>query len=136
MSVRVEHLQQGGELRGALQEGLRSYGSSWLERRLASLNKLQLVAVGVAMNVTVSSDMLKKDIAELVLRKFEFMEPVFDLQCVVREGGASALREKLEGIRVTELRSIAAQIGLPVVGLKRDLVTNVFNHVSSQDVVS
>ena len=90
----------------------------------------------MAMNVTVSSDMLKKDIAELVLRKFEFMEPVFDLQCVVREGGASALREKLEGIRVTELRSIAAQIGLPVVGLKRDLVTNVFNHVSSQDVVS
>ena len=72
-------------MRGALQEGLRSYGSPWLERRLASLNKLQLVAVGVAMNVTVSSDMLKKDIAELVLRKFEFMEPVFDLQCVVRE---------------------------------------------------
>ena len=134
--MRVEHLQQGGELRGALQEGLRSYGSSWLERRLASLNKLQLVAVGVAVNVTVSSDMLKKDIAELVLRKFEFMEPVFVLQCVVREGGASALREKLEGIRVTELRSIAAQIVLPVVGLKRDLVTNVFNHVSSQDVVS
>ena len=51
--MRVEHLQQGGELRGALQEGLRSYGSSWLERRLVSLNKFQLVAVGVALNVTV-----------------------------------------------------------------------------------
>lgn len=134
--MRVEHLQQGGELRGALQEGLRSYGSSWLERRLASLNKLQLVAVGVALNVTVSSDMLKKDMAESLLRKFKCMEPIFDLRCVVREGGASALREKLEGIRVTKLRSIAAQIGLPVVGLKQDLVTNVFNHVSSQDVVS
>ena len=73
MSVRVEHLQQGGELRGALQEGLRSYGSSWLERRLASLNKLQLVAVGVALNVTVSSDMLKKDMAESLLRKFKCM---------------------------------------------------------------
>ena len=134
--MRVEHLQQGGELRGALQEGLRSYGSSWLERRLVSLNKLQLVAVGVALNVTVSRDMLKSDMAESLLRKFKCMEPIFDLQCAVREGGASALREKLEGIRVTKLRSIAAQIGLPVVGLKQDLVTNVFNHVSSQDVVS
>ena len=136
MSVRVEHLQQGGELRGALQEGLRSHGSSWLERRLVSLNKLQLVAVGVALNVTVSRDMLKSDMAEALLTKFKCMEPIFDLQCVVREGGASGLREKLEGIRVTKLRSIAAQIGLPVVGLKQDLVTNVFNHVSSQDVVS
>ena len=134
--MRVEHLQQGGELRGALQEGLRSYGSSWLERRLVSLNKLQLVAVGVALNVTVSRDMLKSDMAEALLTKFKCMEPIFDLQCVVLEGGASGLREKLEGIRVTKLRSIAAQIGLPVVGLKQDLVTNVFNHVSSQDVVS
>ena len=134
--MRVEHLQQGGELRGALQEGLRSYGSSWLERRLVSLNKLQLVAVGVALNVTVSRDMLKSDMAEALLTKFKCMEPIFDLQCVVREGGASGSREKLEGIRVTKLRSIAAQIGLPVVGLKQDLVTNVFNHVSSQDVVS
>ena len=95
--MRVEHLQQGGELRGALQEGLRSYGSSWLERRLASLNKLQLVAVGVAVNVTVSTDMLQKDIAELVLRKLEFMEPIFDLQCVVREGGAWACVRSWKG---------------------------------------
>ena len=77
--MRVEHLQQGGELRGALQEGLRSYGSSWLERRLASLNKLQLVAVGVALNVTVSSDMLKKDMAESLLRKFKCMVHAFEL---------------------------------------------------------
>ena len=133
MSVRMDQLQQQEELRVSLQKGLRSYGSPWLARRLGSLNKPQLVALGVAVNVTVSRDMRNWDMADALLAKFKCMEPIFDLRCVATEGGPSGLREKLEGIRVGDLRNIAAQLGLPGGGVKRELVTKLFNHVSSQD---
>jgi hypothetical protein len=138
LSVRLEQLQQlrqGLRLRKPLQEGLRPHGAIWLARRLGSLKKPQLMEIGVSLNVPPSNEMRNKDMADALLTKFKCIEPVFDLQCVVAEGGPARLRRKLRELRVLELKRMAEEIGLPGGGIKEELITKLFNHVSSQESV-
>ena len=79
--------------------------------------------------------MRNKDMADALPTKFKCIEPVFDLQCVVAEGGPARLRRKLRELRVLELKRMAEEIGLPRGGIKEELITKLFNHVSSQESV-